>query len=254
MKILRLFIIEVKMAYWVFKRYYFDSSVGVIVLCLLFTAAFHGTKSLGGDCITPKSLDAIIVGYVVWLAAFSVIQVIGPLVLMEAEMGTLEQLFLSPIAAEIVFMAKTLAAIISQLIFMPIVLFLVMFISDRWLTINFIHFFSILVISLLSLIGVSFMIGAIALIHKRVGKVFPLIGFGLVGFMMLNVYPLNYFSFLPFIAGAYTINSAVVDGNTFPFWWYMFIMANSMFYVIISLFVFRIYANRARKMNKLAQY
>jgi len=72
--------------------------------------------------------------------------------------------------------------------------------------------------------------------------------------MLLPVYPLNGFSFIPFLAGAHTITEHIVNGTSFPLWWYLFVAANSVFYLWIGLLVFRIFERKARSLNKMGQY
>jgi len=81
-----------------------------------------------------------------------------------------------------------------------------------------------------------------------------IISFGLIGMMLLPVYPITPYAFLPFIAGAATVNRSIVSGETFPLWWYIFITVNSAFYMIVGLSIFRLMEKKAKKLNKLGQY
>ncbi len=253
MKILTLFLTEAKMQIWTMKRYLFNTVAFVLIMYLMFLGLFWGLKTMAPN-IGESSLDSMVVGYLLWMSALLALQGTGGVILSESERGTLEQLYLSPISPEIIFLSKAIGETLVNFLILTIMIFMAMLTTGRWLTINFIHFYTILFISLLSLNGIGFMIGGIGLIHKRVQAAYPILSFGLMGLMMLPVYPINGFSFLPFIAGAHTINHAIVHHTEFPLKWYLFVTLNSLIYMLIGLFVFKMLETKARKLNKLGQY
>jgi ABC-type polysaccharide/polyol phosphate export permease len=76
----------------------------------------------------------------------------------------------------------------------------------------------------------------------------------MIGLMLLPVYPFRAYSLLPFLAGARTINMHITGNVAFPAWWYLYIAANSIFYLVAGILIFRLFEKRARKLNKLSQY
>ncbi len=254
MKICNLFVAEARMFVWELKRYLFNTGAMLVVMYLLFLGMFWGVKAIAGASVQASSLDSMVIGYVLWVSAMLALQGTGGVVLSESQRGTLEQLYLSPLGADLIFFGKAVSSTIFNFVFMTIMLYLTMLTTGRWLSVNLVYFYAVLFISLLSLTGIGFMLGGIGLIHKRTGAVNSILSFGLIGLMLLPVYPLNSLSFLPFIAGAHTINSSVVHGTTFSLWWYLFVLANSLVYLLLGLGVFRIFETKARKLNKMAQY
>jgi ABC-2 type transport system permease protein len=254
MRALNLILNEIRMLGWSLKRYLFNTGATLVVMYVIFLGLFWGVKSMAGPGVDAGSLDLMVVGYVLWLSAMMALQSTGAEVLSESERGTLEQLYLSPLGAEMVFLGRTICNILFNFVFLTVMLYLSMLTTGRMLTIELLYFYPVLFASLVSLIGISFMLGGIGLIHKRIGALNAILSFGLIGMMLLPVYPLTPWSFLPFLAGASAINEHTVNGTTYPAWWYLFIFGNSFFYLVLGLGVFRIFERRAMKLNKLGQY
>jgi ABC-2 type transport system permease protein len=111
-----------------------------------------------------------------------------------------------------------------------------------------------IIISVISLVGIGFAGGGIAIIHKRVTSIFSIFSFGIIGLMALTTYPMNVWSFLPYVPGAKTLIGSIVHGQTYPLWWYGFIFITSLVYLFVGLYLFKIYDQKARRMNKLGVY
>ena len=236
------------------RRYYFEFISGTVMMFGIFLALFFGLKNFGGPNIEEASLDSLIVGYILWGIAMSSFQSVSSMIWDESQKGTLEKLYLSPLGIEKILLAKVFANIVLNITFNIIVLFLAMLITGRWLNINYLFFTVMSVVSVISLIGLGFAGGGIAIIHKKVSSIFQIFSFGIIGLMALTTYPLNLFSFLPYTPGAKTLIGVIVYGKTYPLWWYGFILLNSVIYLIIGIYLFKMYDKKARKWNKLGVY
>lgn len=122
------------------------------------------------------------------------------------------------------------------------------------MTINLPYLYGMVFISTLSLVGISFMMGGLGLIHKKIGSLNGILSFGLIGLMLLPTYPVTPYAFLPFIAGAAAVRNSIVHGASFPLWWYAFIAVNSIFYMAMGLLIFKKMETKARRLNKMSQY
>lgn len=245
---------EAWMNLWTMKRYLFNTLAMVVVMYLIFLGLFAGLRTFAGDAASGASLDSMVVGYVLWMSAMFALSGTSGIVLQESQQGTLEQLYLSPMGTERIFLAKAMIGTVFNFVILTIMLYLVMLTTGRWHSVNLPLFYGMLLLTLLSLQGIGFMMGGIGLTHKRIGAVNQILSFGLIGLMMLPVYPFTPWALLPFVAGAYTINSQIVTDATFPAWWYLLIAGNSLFYLLIGIVVFRVFERRARKLGKLGQY
>lgn len=254
MRILNLFLVELRMLGWELKRYLFNTGAMVTVMYVIFLGMFWGVKSIGGEALETDSLDSMVIGYILWMSAMFSLQGTGSVVLSESQRGTLEQVYLSPLGADLVFFFKSVTSTIFNFVLLTFMLYLTMFTTGRILSVDLPYFYVMLFVSVLSLNGIGFMLGGIGLIHKRIGAVNGILSFGLIGLMLLPVYPLNGYSFIPFIAGAHTVNAHIVHGTTFPAWWYAYVTGNSLLYLALGLMVFRIFEKKAKKLNKMGQY
>lgn len=242
------------MLFWTMKRYIFNTLAGIGVMFLIFMGMFWGVRSIGGAGVSGESLDSMLVGYILWMSAMLSMQSTGSEILSESQGGTLEQLYLSPLGAHRVFFFRAIVNILFNFVFITILLYLSMAATGRWMAVNLPYLYMMVLLSTVSLVGISFMLGGIGLIHKRIGAVNGILSFGLIGMMLLPTYPLTPYAFLPFIAGAATVNRVVVTGASFPLWWYLFIGGNSLLYLALGLTVFRFMEVKARRLNKMGQY
>ena len=254
MRVLNLFGAEGRMMYWSLRRYMFNTVAMVAVLFLIFMGMFWGVKTIGGSGVTGDSLDSMLVGYILWVSAMLALGNTGGEILGESQKGTLEQLYLSPLGAHKIFFFRALVNILFNFIIMTIMLYLSMAATGRWMSVNLLYLYGMVLLSTLSLVGISFMMGGLGLIHKKVSSVNGILSFGLIGLMLLPTYPITPYAFLPFIAGAAAVRNSIVQGATFPAWWYLFIAGNSIFYLALGLAVFKKMETKAKKLNKMSQY
>jgi len=249
-----LVIAEAKMVFWTMKRYLFNTLAGIGVMFLIFMGMFWGLKTIGGSGVTSGSLDSMLVGYILWMSAMFCMQNTGSEILSESQRGTLEQLYLSPLGAYRIFFFRALMNMIFNFVFITVLLYLSMAATGRWMPVNLPYLYGMVILSTLSLVGISFMLGGLGLIHKRIQAVNSVLSFGLIGLMLLPTYPMTPYAFFPFIAGAAVVRNTIVNGTSYPLWWYLFITANSIFYLALGLLFFRLLEKKAKRLNKMGQY
>lgn len=254
MKAMNLIVAESKMVYWTMKRYMFNTLASVGVMFLIFMGMFWGVKTIGGGEVTGESLDSMLVGYILWMSAMFSMQSTGNEILNESQRGTLEQLYLSPMGAYTVFFFRSLINMCFNFVFITVLLYLSMAATGRWMSVNLLFLYGMVILSTLSLVGISFMLGGMGLIHKRIQAINGIISFGLIGLMLLPTYPMTPYSFFPFVAGAAVVRNVIVNGTSYPLWWYLFIALNSLFYLALGLWLFRLLEKKAMKLNKMGQY
>ncbi len=254
MRFLTLIAAEARMLYWSLRRYMFNTVAMLVIMFLIFMGMFWGIKSIGGSGVTGDSLDSMLVGYVLWVSAMLALQNTGSEITSESQRGTLEQLYLSPMGAEKIFFVKAVINMAFNFIFITAMLYLSMAATGRWMNVNLPYLYVMVLLSTLSLVGISFMIGGIGLIHKRIASVNGILSFGLIGLMLLPTYPITPYAFLPFVAGAAAVRNSIVRGHVYPVWWYLFIAGNSLVYLVLGLFIFGKMEKKARRLNKMGQY
>lgn len=152
------------------------------------------------------------------MSAMFCMQNTGSEILSESQQGTLEQLYLSPMGANRILFFRALMNMVFNFAFITVLLYLSMAATGRWLSVNLPYLYGMVVLSTLSLVGISFMLGGLGLIHKRIQAINGILSFGLIGLMLLPTYPLTPQSFLPFIAGAAVVRNTIVSGASYPLW------------------------------------
>lgn len=213
------------------KRYWFNTVLDLIVVYMIFLAMFFGIKFFAGPSLNGDDLDALIIGYIMWMFATSAFQSLSQSISEEMQRGTLEQLYLCPFGIEKSFVVRIFLNFFFIFIFNALILILTMVTTGRWPNIDILKITPVLLIALPALWGLGIIVGGITMIFKKVTSLQSVITFGLVGIVSVPAYPLSIFSFLPFSAGSSTVQLIVRKGQAFPLSWYFFITGISVVYL-----------------------
>jgi len=158
-------------------RYPTEIISGIIITAAVFYGLFVSAQYIAGPGFAfGDRLDAVVVGYVVWTLILFINNDIAINLQLEAQTGTLEQIFLSPFGAPRVFLARAIASLGLRLLLILGILFLLMGLSGSRLA-----FPPLLLLPLGSLLlagyGLAFLMGAAALVFKRVQQVLGIFQF-----------------------------------------------------------------------------
>ena len=88
---------------WLYKRYSFSYFSDFILLIMMFIAIFLGGTLVGGGVI-GTSLNALVIGYILWTLIQNTISQMGMTMTNQMQNGILEQQFLMPISARRLFL------------------------------------------------------------------------------------------------------------------------------------------------------
>ncbi len=236
------------------RRYFFNTISSLFVIYIIFLVYFFGIKFMTGPSMAVEKLDVLIIGYIMWMLALIGFQSTGYTVYDEMQRGTFEQMYLTSFGIEVVFIIRIIFETIFSLFFSAIILILTMFTTGRYFVIPVGKVLIALIFALPSLWGLGFVFAGLSLIFKRISAFLNLMQFVLIFFVAIKSYPINFFSFLPFAAGATTIQGIINYNAKFPIEWYLFIILISLFYFFAGIFVFKILLKKAKKFNLLGQY
>lgn len=93
------------------RRYAFNTVSAIVTLYIVFVVMFFGAQAVAGPAETfGSTMEALVVGSLVWVFALIGFGNLGQSVTQEAQQGTLEQLFLSPWGFGWVALGRLLAA------------------------------------------------------------------------------------------------------------------------------------------------
>jgi ABC-2 type transport system permease protein len=174
------FLAELKRAWIQFRRYPGEAIGGVFIITAVFYGLFLSAKYIAGPGLNfGDRLDAVIVGYGLWtLVTFVLFDIAGNLQ-SEAQTGTLEQLFLSPWRASRVFLLRAIANLFVQMLLLSCIVMLIMTLTGRFLSFPITLVFPLFSV-LLGAYGLSFAMGALSLLLKRVQQIIAIVQFSLL--------------------------------------------------------------------------
>ena len=256
---LELFLAELKRSWTQFIRYRVDALFGILIPTFIFYGLFLGVRYIAGPSIQfGNRLDALVVGYLLsTLVAFIVGDIASGLQI-EAQTGTLEQVFLSPFGALRVFLTRAIASLTLQLVLIVSILLFIIVLTGRHL-----HFPPSLLLPLITVLlgayGLAFMMGALALLFKRIQQLFGLIQFALLFLLMIPTETWNgpiqgFRLLLPMTLGAGGLRELMARNQSLDFSQFAFALLNGVVYFIFGLLVFRWAESKAKRQGILGGY
>ncbi len=236
------------------RRYLFNTISSLLVIYIIFLVYFFGIKFMTGPALSTGKLDLLIIGYIMWMLAIIGFESTGYTVYDEMQRGTFEQMYMTSLGIETVFIIRIIFETIFSFVFSSIILILTMFTTGRYFVFPVFNVIIVLMLALPSMWGLGFIFAGLSLIFKKIASFLNLMQFIIITLVVVDAYPINFFSFLPFSAGAITVQKIINDHSSFSVLWYIFISLISIFYMILGILVFRLLLKKARKLNLLGQY
>ncbi|PYZ95023.1 ABC transporter [Salipaludibacillus keqinensis] len=257
MRWLNLLKANVRMEYIEMKRYLPNTLALLLTFYIIFLAAFFGIMFVGDPASFDANVQYSIVSVVFWSLTMMTMNFIGFSVVTEAMRGTLEQLYMSPMGVWKIMLTRMIGQFVLQSVLMTLLLFAAMGTSGQWLNLNPMTTIPIILVTMVSMIGVSYMIAGLAIIVKQIQaflQIFQFILMGLV-FIPLSVAPMLVFA--PFVKGVNMVREVMINNLTLtqmPWSDFGVLILNSSVYLVIGLFVFHLCEKIAMKKGLLGQY
>lgn len=254
---IRLFKANFRKEYIELKRYLPNTvSLFVTVYCI-FLAIFLGLKFVGDPATFDDNVQYSIISMIFWTISVVAMSYAGGTISQEAMRGTLEQLYMSPSAMWKIMLSRLCAQLSLQSIVVLILLFAAMLTTGQWLNLNPLTTIPVIVLTLISMIGVGFMIAGIALIYKQIDQILQILQFVLMGltFIPLSVAP--FLVYAPFVKGVDMIRTIMMRNYTLadiPVSDFVILVANAIIYLVIGLYVYLYCEKKAMKSGLLGQY
>jgi ABC-2 type transport system permease protein len=256
---LELFLAEFRRSWIQFIRYPAEAIGGVVITTSIFYGLFLSARYIAGPTLQlGDRLDAIIVGYTLWsLVLFIMTDIAGGLQY-EAQTGTLEQLFLSPFGAPLVFVLRALASLILRLAVILSILLIIMALTGSRL-----EFPPMLLLPLLTVLlgayGLAFMMGSLALLLKRVQQILGIFQFALLFLMATptETWPGSLQVarwLLPMTSGAGLLRDVMARGEALNLAGFTLALLNGIGYFTVGLMIFRFAEREAKRRGLLGGY
>ncbi|WP_279401800.1 ABC transporter permease [Piscibacillus salipiscarius] len=223
------------------KRYYPNTITMIVQFYFVFLAMLLGLYAIGDPQQVDTNVQYVIVNYVIWFFMLTIMQNLGFVVLVEAQRGTLEQLFMSPLGMWKVLLARIVSNVLIYGVIVFVLLILSMLTAGEWLILRIDIALPIFMVTTLSMIGVGFLLAGLAIIIKQIQSVLNVLQFILMGlaFVPLSVAP--YLVFAPFSKGIDMVRQVMIHGYTwgdFTALDYTALLLNSVFYLVFGIFIY----------------
>jgi ABC-2 type transport system permease protein len=171
---------ELKRSWIQFIRYPIEALGGIVIITSVFYGLFLSARYMVGPAFQfGDRLDTIVIGYVLWTLVIFIINDIALGLQVEAQTGTLEQVFLSPFGAPRVFLARAIASLTLRLTLILGILLIIMALTGSRL-----HFPPVLFLPLTAMVlaayGLAFIMGSCSLLFKQIQQLLGLFQFVLL--------------------------------------------------------------------------
>lgn len=259
MRYLAAFIAQLKIRYIYLKRYYFDTISMIGTMFIIFLLIFYGAMALmgGTPADTGETLEGIVVGFMVWTFALMAYSTLSWAMIEEAQQGTLEQLYMSPLGFGWVTLLRVAAHFIINVFTVFIVLLLMMATSGKWLNLDALSLIPLVLLTVAGVYGIGFFMGGLALVFKRVQSALQVLQFVLVIFIAAPFGWSPFMRFLPLSLGTRLIGQVMIGGQTLlelPPGDILFLVGNSAVYFGLGFLAFKLFEGIARDRGLLGHY
>lgn len=194
----------------ILKRYFLNTAGGVAVTYIMFALVFFGGRSAAPGTISD-SLAGIIVGFFLWTMSFGAFQDPSQSLVEEAQWGTLEQLYMSPLRFTELLTYRIVFNLLVNIVTGLVMLVLMMVTTGKYLSVDLVTVVPLVILSLCSAVGLGVALGGIALVYKRVSNIFLIVQFLFVGALAVPSKP-YVFNLLPLALGNDLIRKSMEEG------------------------------------------
>lgn len=249
--------VNIKKEYIEMKRYTANTISLILTFYIIFLGMLYGIQIIGDPAEAGTNIQFVIVNYIFWYFAMMTLQSIGWTISNEAMRGTLEQLYMSPVSPWKILLSRLSGMILIHFSIVIFLLFVSMMTAGEWLNLNLGAIIPILLLTIASMIGVSFIIAGLAIIFKQIDAFLQILQFIIAGltFIPLSVAP--YMVVAPFVKGVDMTRQVMIEGyalTDFSAMDYTWLIANALVYGVIGIGVYISCERFAKKKGMLGHY
>lgn len=251
---------EIRRVLIVARRYPVQTFSGTLTMVVVFSMLLAGSRYLAGPFVVDQSRQgALVVGLALWnLLILSLGEISGG-IQSEAQIGTLEHLFLASQSLLRVMIFRAMAIELLFVLLNCVVLMLIALITGTTISISAMVPIPLLA-ALMAANGIGLALGAAAILWKRVGSVLSLVQFFIAGIVVPPFEQLVPSEFLPFTnllplaPAARALRACLAHGSPLQGGQILMLLANGLAYFVIGVVIFRLGERAARRAGSLAIY
>lgn len=240
-----------------FKRYWLNAASGIITLYAIFLLLFFGMRSFATGPTLGDSTTSLIVGY--WMITLTMLafEAAGWYLSNQAQVGTLEQLYLSPYGPAVVLFGKLVGGIVFSLIFNVPFLFMLMVTTGQWLNLDLVSMLPFVLFGLLQGFGLGLGMGGLVLIHKRITGLFQIMNMAFVAFVATPPEFSPLVRLMPLNQNWRLLRNVMGDGLRLwelPVGDVLYVVAQSVIILLVGFGAYKLCERYAKEHGRLGQY
>lgn len=252
---------EINRRFILLWKYRFNVLMQILTVALLYIGA---SFFIGNGRFDSSQLAATLLGYIVWFYARIMIMSTGSELIGEAQAGTLEQMYMSPVPSWVLLIGRMTATLLTTTI--------MVILPSLGLALIFgiqypLHWegIPVLLLTLTGLFGFSLAISGAALVFKQIDVLADLTQ-NLMLFLTGALLPITLFPdwltifarTLPITQGIIVLREVMLKGASFGEEWLngnlIWLIVHSTIYVLVGWFIFMVCESKARSDGLLGQY
>jgi len=238
------------------QRYLPNTLSLVATFYIIFLAMFFGISIIGDPATAEANIQFVIISNAFWFLAIMAMTSMGWEVTTEATRGTLEQLAMSPVGLSAILLMRMVANIATQLVIIAAMLVLVMWTAGQWLNFD-LAMVPILLPTLISMIGIGYVVAGLSIIFKQIQALLQIMQFVFLGMTFVPLSVLPWLELAPFVKGVDLTRQVMTQGlglgGLGPLDW-LSLLLNAAVYFTLGLVFFRWCERVARRQGLLGQY
>lgn len=257
MRWLNLLRANLKKEYIELVRYLPNTLAMLFTFYIIFVGMFLGIQVIGDPSTQDTNTQYVIVNYIFWFLAMSIVSNVGWQITNEAMRGTLEQLSMSPMGIWRIMTTRLIGSTILNFLMMIALLYLSMFTTGQWLNVDLITILPILILTFISMFGLGFIIAGISIIFKQVQAFLQILQFILAGLTFVPLAVAPFLAYFPFVKGVDLVRDVMINNVTLSqisLNDFGILTLNSIVYFVLGLAFFLFCERMAMKHGLLSHY
>lgn len=238
------------------RRYVTNTLSQILVFYVLFLLLFLGGQLFSLDLVS-ESLSAIIVGFFLFAVAYTSLYRIAWNMMQEAQWGTMEQLYMSPLGFRRVMIVHTFVELAISFLFGAVVLVLMMVTTGQYLSVDLLTVVPLSLLTLASVLGIAFALSGVTVLYKRIDNLFQFVQLSLVGLVAVPIDLHPVVRLLPLSLGSHLLRLTMTTGTRL---WelstgdLLLVALKGAFYFALGLAVLEFATRQARRRGALGDY
>jgi len=237
---------------------YLPNTISLIVtFYVIFLAMFLGISVVGDPATAESNLRFAIVGNAFWFLLLMGVSTMGWELTTEATRGTLEQLAMSPVGLSAILAARMIGTLLVNLVITGIMLTLTMVTAGQWLSFDLPLLAAVLAPTFVAVIGLGYAIAGLALVYKQISALLQVLQFVFLAFAFVPLSVAPWLELAPVVKGVDMVRFALVQGGTLADFGardWLSLLLNAASYLLLGLLAFALAQRRAAARGLLGQY